>query len=308
MHTFSPLPKLNQLRHLIAVSDHRHFGKAAETCFITQSSLSTSIKELESILGGLLVERTRRSVIMTPLGIEIVSRARKIIADVRDMADLVKAESAPLSGSMRLGAIPTIAPYLLPRALPKIRSAYPDLKLYLREGRSSELIGHLVSGELDVLILAFPYPVPGLETLMIGEDPFWVAYPKGHSGKSSGDTSGEVKATSLKNEPLLVLEEGNCLREHVLGACQLAPSSPNVEFQASSLQTLIQMVDNDLGVTLLPEMAVKAGIAHSTHITLHPLAGNNTSRRIGLVWRNTSARKQEFSLLADFFRDELMKH
>jgi LysR family hydrogen peroxide-inducible transcriptional activator len=301
MQTFRQLPKLTQLRHLITLSEHCHFGKAAESCFITQSSLSTSIKELESILGGVLVERTRRSVIMTTLGEEVVKRAHKVVTDVEDLTDLVNAEREPLTGTLRLGAIPTIAPYLLPQVLPQIRAAYPDLKLYLREERSADLVKHLISGELDLLILAFPYPTPDLETMMIANDPFWVAYPPGRSNANRT----AVKPKSLKNEPLLVLEEGNCLRDHVLSACHLNTKSENVDFQASSLHTLIQMVDNDLGVTLIPEMAINAGIATKTGTTLLPLEGIEASRDIGFVWRPTSARKQEISLLAKFFSNEL---
>ncbi len=301
MTTYKRLPTLTQLRHLIAVSDHLHFGKAATACFITQSSLSISIRELESGLGATLVERTRRSVMMTALGNEIVSRARKVITDVEDITDLVRAEGAPLTGSIRLGVIPTIAPFLLPRTLPGLRRAYPDLKLYLREERSADLVDQLTSGELDLLILAFPYPVPGLETLLFADDPFWVAYPKGHPGGQSE----RVTPTTLKNDTLLMLEEGNCLRDHALGACHLSAESANIEFQASSLHTLIQMVDNGLGITVLPKMAIDGGIAKSTKTELRPLEGKKTSRQIGLVWRTTSARKQDFLTLAEFFKDEL---
>jgi len=301
MTIFKRLPTLTQLRHLIAVSEHLHFGKAAASCFITQSSLSLSIRELESGLGATLVERTRRSVMMTTLGSEIVSRARKVITDVEDITDLVRADDDPLSGSIRLGVIPTIAPFLLPRTLPRLRRAYPDLKLYLREERSADLVHQLTSGELDLLVLAFPYPVPGLETFLFADDPFWIAYPKGHPG----GTSERVTPSSLKDDTLLMLEEGNCLRDHALSACHLSTSSANVDFQASSLHTLIQMVDNGLGITVLPKMAIDGGIAKSTQIQLRPLEGKGTSRQIGLVWRATSARKQEFLMLAEFFKDEL---
>ena len=301
MATYKRLPTLTQLRHLIAVSQHRHFGKAAAACFITQSSLSISIKELESNLEAMLVERTRRSVLMTPLGEEVVSRALKVITDVEDITDLTRAEGAPLSGVIRLGVIPTIAPFLLPRTLPKIRRSFPELKLYLREARSADLVHQLTTGELDLLILAFPYPATGLETLLFADDPFWVAYPKGHP-----NTKAErVSASMLRDESLLLLEDGNCLRDHALGACQLSPGSANVDFQATSLHTLIQMVDNALGVTLLPKMAIDGGIAKSTKTVLRPLDGRETSRQIGMVWRPTSARKKDFTLLAESFRDEL---
>jgi LysR family transcriptional regulator, hydrogen peroxide-inducible genes activator len=301
MTTYKRLPTLTQLRHLIAVSEHLHFGKAAQACFITQSSLSISIKELENQLGATLVERTRRSVMMTPLGLEVVSRAKKIVTDVEDISDLVQAEGTPLTGTVRLGVIPTIAPFLLPRTLPALRQAYPGLKLYLREDRSAKLVEQLASGDLDLLILAFPYPTPGLETYLFAEDPFWVAFPRDHENC----TAERISPPTLKNEHLLFLEEGNCLRDHALDACQLTTRSENVDFQASSLHTLVQMVDNGLGATLLPKMAIDGGIARSTKMLLRPLEGRGASRQIGLAWRATSSRKEDFKILAEFFRDEL---
>jgi len=301
MPSFNRLPTLTQLRHLIALSEYRHFGKAAEACFINQSSLSASIKELESILEGTLVERTRRTVIVTALGIDVVSRARKVVTDVEDIVDHVRADGQPLSGILRLGVIPTIAPFLLPRTLPNLRRAYPDLQLYLREDRSAELVHQLTVGELDLLILAMPYPTPGLQTYLFADDPLWVAYPLGHPNSESE----RVSPSALKKDTLLLLEEGNCLRDHALGACRQSNRSANMDFYASSLHTLIQMVDNGLGVTLLPKMAVDAGIARSTKTVLRPLDGKGTSRKIGLAWRTTSARQKDFSLISEFFRDEL---
>ncbi|MBC8267418.1 MAG: hydrogen peroxide-inducible genes activator [Rhodospirillaceae bacterium] len=301
MSTFRRLPTLTQLRHLIAVSEHGHFGRAAQSCFITQSSLSASIRELETTLGETLIERTRRMVMMTPLGLETVSRAKSVLRAVEDIADLVSAAGAPLSGSLRLGVIPTIAPFLLPRVLPTLHRAYPDLKLYLSEKQSAPLIDDLEAGKLDLLLLAFPYPCEKLKTLAFADDPFWVAFPKGRlQSKKERLTSRDIEA-----ETLLLLGEGNCLRDHALSACGLATGHQATEFQATSLHTLVQMVEGGLGVTLLPKMAIDAGIARSTGIQLRPIDGETLGRHIGFAWRPSSPREDEFRLLAEFFRDEL---
>lgn len=301
MATFRHLPTLTQLRHLIALSSHGHFGRAAQACFITQSSLSASIKELEATLGAVLVERTRRSVMITPLGLQTVNRARQVLRDVEDIADLVNAAGAPLSGALRLGVIPTIAPFLLPRVLPTLRQAYGGLKLYLIEKQSAPLLDDLAAGNVDLLLLAFPYPCPKLKTRVFADDPFWVALPKGHMLASKERLDGH----DLEGENLLLLGPGNCLRDHALSACGLAGQLGGAEFQATSLHTLVQMVDNGLGVTLLPKMAIDAGIARATGIQLRPIEGESLGRHIGLAWRASSPREHEFSLLADFFRDEL---
>lgn len=301
MATFRHLPTLAQLRHLIALSEHEHFGRAAESCFITQSSISTSIKELELTLGQRLVERTKRKVMMSPLGLDVVNRARQVIRDVEDICDLVNAAQTPLSGAIRLGVIPSIAPFLLPRVLPALRHTYPSLKLYLREAQTAPLLRQLGDGELDLLLIAFPYPVADFESHIFAEDSFWVAFPEGHSLEKKEHLSFR----DLKNEELMLLEEGHCLRQHALEAVGATDHRTPGDFQASSLHTLVQMVDNGLGLTLLPKMAVDTGITNSTRVKVRPLEGKHTSRQIGLVWRRTSARKLEYERLADFFRDEL---
>lgn len=301
MATFRRLPTLTQLRHLIAVAEHGHFGRAARACFITQSSLSASIRELEATVGDILVERTRRMVMMTPLGAETVKRAGHVLRDVEDIADLVSAAGAPLSGRLRLGVIPTIAPFLLPRVLPTLRRAYPDLKLYLSERQSASLLDDLAAGKLDLLLLAFPYPTEKLKTLVFADDPFWAAGPKGLWATDKERLTGP----DLEPENLLLLGEGHCLRDHALSACGLAGGHRQVEFQATSLHTLVQMVEGGLGVTLLPKMAIDAGIARSTGVQLRPIDGETLGRYIGFAWRPSSPREQEFTLLAGFFRDEL---
>jgi len=301
MAIFKPLPTVTQLRHLIALSDHGHFGRAAEACFITQSSLSTSIRELERTLGHQLVERTKRKVMMSPLGNEIVARARHVVTDIEDICDVVTAARAPLIGPLRLGVIPSIAPFLLPRVLPAVRRAYPELKLYLREALSASLLRQLADGELDLLLIAFPYPIKDFDFHIFAEDPFWVAFPKGHAC----GLKEQVSIQDLKDQHLMLLEEGHCLRDQTLKAAGLSVLDSGNDFQASSLFTLVQMVDNGLGLTLLPKMAVDTGLAKSTGVQVRPMEGKQASRQIGLVWRKTSARTAEFRKLAEFFKDEL---
>ncbi|MDA1091341.1 MAG: hydrogen peroxide-inducible genes activator [Proteobacteria bacterium] len=300
MTAYRHLPTLTQLRHLIAVADHGHFGRAAEACFITQSSLSASIKELETTLGRVLIERTRRSVMITPLGEDVVGRARKAVTDVCDIVDLVAASGAVLSGPLRLGVIPTIASFLLPRVMPAVRKAYPGLKLYLHEDKTARLIEGLGGGDLDLLLMAFPYSTEGLETTVFADDPFWVAFPKGHW---CADREG-VSMADLKGEDLMLLGEGHCLRDHALAVGDGKGMTAG-EFQASSLHTLVQMVDNGLGLTLLPKMAIDAGITRGTGVQVRPLQGKVISRQIGFAWRAASSRKDDFARLGEFFRDEL---
>ncbi len=295
------LPSLKQLRHLIGVADFRHFGRAAEACFITQSSLSASIKELETLLGKILIERTRRSVMLTPLGKDVVARSRKVLVDVEQIVDLVDAAGPPLSGPLRLGVIPTIAPFALPRILPALRKSYSDLKLFIREDQSARLIDGLAAGELDLILLAFPYPAVGLEIRLMGEDPFLAAFPEGHRFENKKSLSG----ADLEGEELLLLEEGHCLRDQAMSACRLAGEVTSAEFQATSLNTLAQMVDNGLGLTLLPKMAVDAGLTKATKIKTRPIVGKGFFRQIGFAWRPASSRKEEFSLFTDFFQERL---
>jgi len=292
------LPTLKQLRHLTAVAKTNHFGRAADACFVTQSTLSASIKELENILQTILIERTKRSVRLTQLGLEIVDRANFILRDVEDIVDLAASMGKPLSGILRVGVIPTVGPYLLPHIMPKLKSEFPELKLYLREEKSADLILKLKNGELDVALIALPYRIPGLSSLTIFNDDFFVAAPSGHQILKNKIIDNE----SLVKQNLLLLEEGHCLRDHALSVCQFDVKNDAKErFKATSLTTLLQMVDNDLGITLLPEMAIKSGILNGTEVITRPLK-HRVSRQIGLVWRHNSTRAKEFTLLAEFLK------
>jgi LysR family hydrogen peroxide-inducible transcriptional activator len=290
----SRLPTLRQLQHFSALAEHLHFGKAAGAVHVTQSTLSGSIKELEDSLGAALVDRTKRSVVLTPLGAEIAARARMLIAEAEDLAQAASASRAPLSGSVRLGAIPTIAPFVLPQVLPGLRRAYPKLKLYLVEDLTHRLVAQLKDGALDAALIALPYDLPGLDHADVFEDAFLLAAPKDHRLM----TAKRFEADDLGAEPLLLLRDGHCLRDHALSACGFDGPRAPTGFEATSLMTLTQMVDNGLGLTLLPQMAVRRGILKGTRIAVRALEKDAPSRMIALAWRKGTARKAEFALLA----------
>ncbi|WP_374649758.1 LysR substrate-binding domain-containing protein [Dongia sp.] len=289
------LPTLRQLRYLVALAEHKHFGRAAEACFATQSTLSAGLQELENLLDVKLVERSKRRVMLTPLGEAIVARARIVLREAEDIADLAHASKDPLSGALRLGVIPTIGPYLLPRVLPPLRQTYPNLRLYLREDLTARLLEALGDGDIDVALIALPFQTDELEMRELGHDPFQLAC-------RADDPLAKAQSLELDKIPedrLLLLDEGHCLREHALAACRLEPSRHRDDFRATSLPTLVQMVANKLGVTLLPKMAVDAGLLGGTGLVTRPLAASAPARGIALVWRPTTPRSVEFNLLAD---------
>ncbi len=292
------LPSLRQLRYLVAVADTGHFGRAAERCAVTQSTLSAGLKELEMSLGMPLIERDRRSATPTPIGGEIVTRARRLLAEAEDLVDLARGAAAPLSGPLQIGVIPTIAPYLLPDLVPALRAHYPALQPFLVEDQTARLVERLSAGALDVAVLALPYDLPRLTTLALFDDPFLVAAPAGHALLQQAS----IAPTALKGETLLLLADGHCLREHALSACGLGRNTTGRAVEATSLSTLIHMVDSGLGVTLLPEMAVRAGALRGTRIETRPLAGPDASRTVGLAWRASSAQEESYRLLGDVIR------
>jgi LysR family transcriptional regulator, hydrogen peroxide-inducible genes activator len=286
------LPSVRHLRHLVALAERGHFGLAAAACHVTQSTLSASIKELENVLDAALVDRTKRRVVLTPLGLETVNRARKILQELEELASAVRAEREPLSGTVRMGVISTVGPYLLPRVLPGLRRAYGRLKLYLVEDLTARLIEDLYQGKLDVVLLALPYGCGTVETAVLFEDPFLVALPQGHALLNEAS----IMPKQLACENLLLLKDGHCLREHALAACSF--DGRRLEgVEATSLPTLVQMADNGLGTTLLPALAVEAGLLRGTNLATRPLVSDN-HREIGLIWRKGTGRRKEFLLLA----------
>src|SRR6516225_3420538 len=280
------LPSLRHLRHLTALHDHGHFGRAAEACHVTQSTLSASIKELEGVLETTLVDRSKRRVV-TPVGIETVERARRIVKEVEDLVSFTTASREPLSGTVRMGTITTVGPFLLPRVLPSLRQVYSRLRLYLVEDLTERLIESLHRGQLDVVLLALPYDCGAVETVILFEDPFVVGLPREHL--LAKET--RVKPERLWREDLLLLKDGHCLRDHALAVCRLADRRLTEGFEATSLPTLVQIVDNGLGTTLLPRLAVDAGLLQGTNLVTRPLLSHDAVRKIGLVWRRGTGRR-----------------
>jgi LysR family hydrogen peroxide-inducible transcriptional activator len=296
MNTY--LPTLKQLQYLVALRDNGHFGRAAESCFVTQSTLSAGLRELETLLGVTLVERTRRVVRFTPLGVKIAEKARRVLRETEELADMARAEGQPLTGDLRLGVIPTIAPFLLPAMLPRLRAQWPELKLYLREETSQAACDALHRGQLDCVLLAIPYHCGDVDMAELFDDSLLVAYSPGEL--PAGRT---IPAEEIAADRLLLLEDGHCLKDHALAACNRPEFRTGATMMGTSLHTLVQMVDNGLGVTFVPEMAVQAGILDGTGVKVAGLAAEHGARRIALVWRRASPRADEFRMLADALRD-----
>lgn len=295
------LPTVRQLQYLVAVVDLNHFGQAAERCNVTQSTLSAGIAELENLLQAQLIERTKRRVQITPLGEEIVEKARALLDAAADIAETVRAAEAPLSGRFRMGVIPTIGPFVLPRVLARLRNAYPDLKLYLREGQTEPLIGQLRRGELETALIALPYDIGDLEKLSLGPDPLWVVLPEGHPLAKATVVSPD----DLAGEELLLLEDGHCLRDHALAACSLKGPRGAGGFQSTSLYTLVEMVANGLGVTFVPEIAITAGLLKGSAVEMRPLTADSPPRELALVWRKSFRREGDLAALATYMRGQL---
>jgi LysR family transcriptional regulator, hydrogen peroxide-inducible genes activator len=288
------LPTLKQLQYLVALRTHGHFGRAADACFVTQSTLSAGIKELESLIGVTLVERTKRVVRFTPLGIRVAEKAQRILREAEELTELVRAAGKPLSGELRMGVIPTIAPFLLPTLLPRLRREWPDLKLYLREETSAAACDSLRRGLLDCVLLALPYRCGEVDSMPLFDDRLLVAFPPGGAPRER-----IVTAAAVDEATLLLLEDGHCLKDHALAACNRPELRAEASILGTSLHTLVQMVDNGLGMTLIPEMAVKAGILDNTQVEARALEADHAARKIALIWRKNSPREKEFALLGD---------
>ena len=291
------LPTIRQLQYLIALRDHGHFGKAAQSCFVTQSTLSASLRELETLIGATLVERTRRVVRFTPLGSKIADKARRVLREAEELADMARAEALPLTGDLRMGVIPTIAPFLLPALLPRLRREWPSLKLYLREETSQAACETLHRGQLDCVLLALPYSCGDVDSAPLFDDPLFVAFPRGEA-----PSGARVDVAAIDENRMLLLEDGHCLKDHALSACNRPDLRAHAAMMGTSLHTLVQMVDNGLGFTFIPAMAIEAGILDGTGVDAKPLRSDHGFRRIALVWRRSSPRESEFQLLAAALR------
>jgi LysR family hydrogen peroxide-inducible transcriptional activator len=281
----------------VAVQDEGHFGRAAEACFVTQSTLSAGVQELEKLLGTVLVERSRQGVRFTPLGKEIVERARRLLSDAEEMAGLAQAAGRPLTDELTMGVIPTIAPFLLPRVLPRLRAAYPELKLYLREETSQQACDALHRGNLDCVLLALPFGCGDVESEILFDDELLLALRE----KDAEDLPCPVPPAAIRHSELLLLEDGHCLTDHSLAAC--GRTAPRSAMLGTTLHTLVQMVDNGLGLTHVPQMALDAGILEGTSLVARKLDADHAAREFAVVWRRRCPRKHEFRLLAAVLRE-----
>ena len=291
---------LRDLKYLVALADHKHFGRAAAACFVSQPTLSTQIKKLEDELGVPLVERAPRKVMLTPAGREAASRARGIVAEVEQMKEAARRSQDPEAGTVRLGIFPTLAPYLLPHLVPGIRQRFPQLELLLVEEKSDQLLRQLREGRLDAALLALPLHDEQLHTEFLFEEPFVLAVPEGHAlARQDSLTLNE-----LADQRLLLLDDGHCLRDQALDVCHLSGAAEKSEFQATSLETLRQMVAANVGVTLLPMLAIKPPVARSDSIHLLGFrADKPPSRRIAMVWRRSSAMAEFLQHFAQLFKE-----
>ena len=293
------LPSLKQLEYLVALAETKHFGKASERCHVTPSTLSAGIRDLEELLGVLLAERNKRHVHITSIGDEIALRARHLLRDAEDIMELAISNREPMTGELKLGVIPTIGPYLLPRVLTGLQAKYPALRLLLEENLTDNLLDRLQQGKIDVALIALPYNIKGFQSIALFKDEFLFACNQKHNLSQKQI----ISVNDLHNQPLMLLEEGHCLRSHVLDVCE--QHYGRSQFEASSFHTLVQMVAIGIGVTLLPKLAIDANITDGMDIKVIPLAAS-ASRQVGLVWRGSSLRKHEYELLGKAIYSEYL--
>jgi LysR family hydrogen peroxide-inducible transcriptional activator len=291
-------PSVRQLECIVAVADARHFGRAAEACFITQPALSAQVRQLEELLEVRLFERDRRGVITTTAGKEIVARARRILVDLDELVEAARSARAPLSGTLRLGVIPTVAPYLLPRVLPRVRRRHRELHLRLREDQTGELVAELEAGRLDLLLLALEADLGDARTLPLFRDEFVVVMPRSHPLARRKT----LRESDLEGASVLLLDDGHCLRDQALAVCGSQRTTELADLRATSLNTLTQMLVETDALTLLPEMAVAVETRGRRDLVVRPFRAPRPYRTIGLAWRRTSARGEEFEQLAESLR------
>lgn len=290
---------LRDLRYLVAVAEHGHFGRAAEACFVSQPTLSTQIKKLEDTLGVTLIERTNRRVMLSPAGEQIVPQAQRILREVNTLTGMAEQHRDPLGGDFKLGVIPTVAPYLLPRILRPIEAEFPNLRLLLTEAQTASLVRMLKQGELDAVLLALPLKEENIEECQLFREPFYFAVPEDHD-KAKAKT---VDPSDLEGEAVLLLEDGHCLRDQALEVCNTHRATENANFRATSIETLRQMVGAGIGTTLIPELAV--GLGDASSISYVPFAPDAPFRDIGLCWRSTSTREPLLTRLGEFLGKHL---
>ncbi len=288
------LPPLRQMQYLLSLHEHLHFGRAANACFISQPTLSSAIRELEETLGANLVERTNRTVAFTSAGETVVAQCEQILLQTREMVDSVQQYRVPLTGSLKLGVIPTIAPFLIPDFVARVRRKYPQLELYIRENTTQLLISELISGKLDLLVLALPYQAPQVFTKVVFRERLHLAFHR----ESKLLKPGRIAFNQLPDGSLLLLEDGHCLRDHALSGCRISNNHTIHTFGVTSLQMLVQMVNRDIGVTLIPQMSIDSGILSGTDVSNQSLPISRYYRDIGMAWRKASAKGDEYELLS----------
>lgn len=292
-------PTIRQLRYFVALCEEGHFGRAAARSFVSQSAFSTAIQDLESLLGTRLVDRTRRQVTITAVGQDVETQARLCLRDVESLVEIAGQRRRPLTGPMRLGVIPTIAPFLLPGLLPKLRRKFPHLQLYLIEDQTADLHERLLDGEIDLMLLALPYELRSTESMGLFRDRFCLAI---RDGSEIADPEN-YRFKRLHSDSILLLEDGHCLRDHALAACRIRDTEKVSRFAASSLLTLVEMIDADLGISFLPQMAQGSALLKNTRVRMYPLS-DRSYREIGLAWRKGSDRSEEFRMLGDYVREQ----
>jgi LysR family hydrogen peroxide-inducible transcriptional activator len=291
---------LRQLRYLVALAEHRHFGRAADACAVTQPALSMQIRDLERHLGIALVERRPNDVMLTDLGAEVARHAERVLLAAHDLEDFAKHRGRVLSGHLRLGIIPTLGPYVLPKVLPALQRLFPDLHIELRETQTKVLIDELNRGTLDAALLALPVPDASLETIRLFDDAFLLAVP----ATDPRSETARVTPDDIDPPQLILLEEGHCLRDQALALCASAHGNPGISLGATSLTTVMQMVANGYGITLVPKVAVDVEV-RDERIKLLRFAAPEPGRIVGLAWRRTSPRKVDFLALGQLISEAL---
>jgi LysR family hydrogen peroxide-inducible transcriptional activator len=291
---------LRQLRYLAALAEHRHFGRAAEACAVTQPALSMQIRELERLLGVELVERRPGEVVLTQIGLEVAQRGDRVLAGARDLVDFARHRGRLLTGRLQLGVIPTLAPYVLPKLLPVLQRRYPDLRIELRETQTKSLLDELARGSLDAVMLALPVHEAEIETIRLFDDPFLLGVPAGDPRPETA----RVTAAEVDRQQLILLEEGHCLRDQALAYCAGARRDAALSLGATSLATVLQMVANGYGVTLVPRVAVDVEVRNE-RVKLLRFADPEPGRTIGLAWRRSSPRKVDFVALGQIVMETL---
>ncbi|UXI00732.1 hydrogen peroxide-inducible genes activator [Photobacterium sp. TY1-4] len=291
-------PSLKQLHYLVTLFETRHFGEAAKRCFVSQSTLSSGVQNLEELLGCQLIERDNKSLVFTSTGEDVVERSRELLARTQDLMELSNHQGDGMDGQLRIGCIPTIAPFLLCDLVQAVNQLHPNLHLLLREDTTANLLTALRNGEMDVLILALPVEINGMYSEVVGRDAFKMVI----SQKQAAQVSNPLRYADLPDESVFLLEKEHCLTDHAVSACQLTSKEKINPFTATSLHTLVQMVANGLGTTFIPQMAINHGILDNQNLVVVEPPGKEAYREIGLVWRPTSSRTQTFARLAEIVK------